>query len=366
MDRFVITGVSMSENAPGSTTHLERVKALDGLRAIAVCAVLIYHTGQGRMIGGWAGVDIFFVLSGFLITSNLLREYATTGSTQLGRFYLRRFLRLTPALWALLFAVWIAHLVLRDSEPFGYMILLSATYTMNWAQAFDLTSGNDLAHIWSLCIEEQFYVLWPALFVLLPKERQVPYLVTCIIAIIGWRGYLCLSGAINDRTYTGFDTHSDGLLIGCCLAFLPSTRSLWLAGWRACIPFVIVAAVMLFMRDTWMIKEAVGLTVVALLSAWIILIILQDNTWSRVLSSKLFIFIGKISYSLYLWHYPIIILFKPKFTHFATPLVVSLSFIAAIGSYYLVERPSLILKNRFEPIMYLKDRSPFQRRRQTS
>ena len=335
----------MSASVPASTTYLERVAALDGLRAVAVCAVLVFHNGQ--MLGGWAGVDIFFVLSGYLITSNLLREHATTGSTQLGRFYLRRFLRLTPALWALLLTVWMTHLVLRDSEPFRYMILLSATYTMNWARAFDLTSGLDLGHIWSLSIEEQFYVLWPTLFVLLPKQKQVHFLVTCILLIIAWRGYLCLSGAITERTYNGFDTHSDGLLIGCCLAFLPSTRSLWLAGWRACIPFVIMAAVMLFVRYTWMIKEAVGLTVVALLSAWIILIVLQDNVSSRFLSTKPVAFLGKISYSLYLWQYPIIFLIKPRLTHYGTPVTFILSFVAAIASYYLVERPSQRLKSRF-------------------
>ena len=194
--------------------------AFDGLRALAIIFVFLVHAWESAFPGGWAGVDIFFVLSGYLITTLLTNELSETGTIDYRNFYIRRVLRLWPA-----FAVFLLVVVLEMSVrapniwSFG-AVGLSAVYLMNWNRAFVWWSQHNLGHTWSLAMEEQFYLLWPALLVFIFSRRAICCVLAMIIAMVTWRCFLALDGADPERTYNGFDTHGDALLIGCLLALL--------------------------------------------------------------------------------------------------------------------------------------------------
>ncbi len=192
--------------------------SLDGMRAVAVTCVVAFHATHW-LPGGWAGVDVFFVLSGFLITSLLAQEIEASGSIDLGSFYLRRALRLVPALTVMLLAslavaVLLPSRTLEDVRAIG----LAGTYLMNWNRAFALFPQAWLGHTWSLAMEEQFYLLWPAILLLIRARRPVTLISALVVLVTVWRLVLVLSGAPAERTYNGFDTHADGLLIGSALA----------------------------------------------------------------------------------------------------------------------------------------------------
>ena len=349
----------MASNVPRTTSHLAYVPAFDGLRAIAVISVMVYHAEHGAWFtGGWAAVDIFFVLSGFLITSNLKREIDTTGSLRLGRFYARRFLRLMPALWLMLAVDLASYFVRYHNEYIVKDVVFSLFYIMNWVRALSSLGGDELGHLWSLSIEEQFYIVWPAVFLVLKPALRKPILIICISTIILWRLYLLYTGSSIERTYNGFDTHSDGLLIGCFLALIPSrpSRDKYAAKLMV-FPLLGLILIILFLRYDAPFTHWVGLSIASLLSAWIISGLQQKNLPSAILAHRIPVFVGKISYGLYLWHNPIIFVLKPKIHHFSTPILLSLSFAAAIFSYYVVEQPFLRLKSRVEPIPTMSSRS---------
>jgi len=205
---------------------LSYTPALDGLRAIAIVAVMIYHASPSLMPGGFAGVELFFVLSGFLITGLLLREQQCHGRIHLGFFYARRVLRLLPALLLMLTIVTtFAWCVL----PAGFGsrtltdALLALGYCVNWARAFDMRGASLLGHTWSLSIEEQFYVLWPITLILLVKRTGNSRSLTRVLGLsaavaVIYRILMLTGGASGVRLYNGLDTRADGLLLGCALA----------------------------------------------------------------------------------------------------------------------------------------------------
>ena len=198
------------------------VPALDGLRALAVMLVFLYH--RHRLPGGWVGVDIFFVLSGYLITSILITEQETTGVISLSRFYMRRACRLLPAL-VIVVCVAVAisvcfHYQRRDTAIDAAAALL---YVADYRYALMDHQGTVLGHTWSLSIEEQFYFLWPLLLVVLLTKRspRVALIVTLglIFVVAVWRVFLVATRSQPfSRVYFAFDTRVDELLIGCALA----------------------------------------------------------------------------------------------------------------------------------------------------
>jgi len=163
--------------------NLGHVPALDGLRAVAVISVMGYHLGVPGMDGGLVGVDMFFVLSGFLITNLLVKEYQKTDGINLRNFYIRRLLRLYPAL-LLMLITWdvISTLFIGNGLHVIGASLITLVYMTNWARAFGLYDMVILAHTWSLSIEEQFYIFWPLLLVLMLRLR--PRLNTLALLII--------------------------------------------------------------------------------------------------------------------------------------------------------------------------------------
>ena len=188
--------------------------------------VILDHTLNDRFPGGFLGVDIFFVLSGFLITTLLVREFQQWGNVTLNHFYARRLLRLGPALGIMLAVYLLVAVAFADNvKDHAKATLIAATYMMDWSQALDHGPPGDLLHTWSLGVEEQFYLLWPLVLIVALRYRVTLWkiIVGLIFAVTIWRGYLVLAtGSVDpQRTYLSFDTRFDTLLVGCLLAVAP-------------------------------------------------------------------------------------------------------------------------------------------------
>jgi peptidoglycan/LPS O-acetylase OafA/YrhL len=223
---------------------LRYIPELDGLRAFAVLVVIAFHTMPKVVPNGGVGVDIFFVLSGYLITRILLSEFAETGRINFGNFYMRRFLRLTPALWLLLLAYGLDGARLGGELMRVHLaaVFYAALYVTNWIRAFDLTEGSSLNHTWSLAVEEQFYLVIPALLiVVLPRMRAGNvWMLFSLLAVVsfGWRVYLTMAGSSTARIFNGSDTRAETLLVGCIIASLPLDG---LASWgRRLLPVALI------------------------------------------------------------------------------------------------------------------------------
>lgn len=201
--------------------------ALDGVRALAMLCVLVFH--MDALPGGYLGVDVFFVLSGFLITRQLLAERDRTGRVSLPRFYLRRAYRLLPAFWMLVLVGFTAVVVLGigtagERDEFLHTLAAAMLYVNNYFQVVQQNTGAGwLGHTWSLSLEEQFYLLWPLLLLVLCRrpwiDRRLPVvLLGGVVVVMLWRDALNASSASATRTYFGLDTRADALLVGCALA----------------------------------------------------------------------------------------------------------------------------------------------------
>src|SRR5688572_21510992 len=222
-----------------STLGSKHVPELDGLRGIAILSVIVHHRlTPFSLQGGFLGVDLFFVLSGFLITSLLLGEFRKTATISLRNFYMRRLLRLGPALLiylcASLLVTW--HNQLIDIRRQLKLIAYAVFYSTNWRMAFRWDDVLDpTAIIWSLSIEEQFYLIWPLiLFGCLALKVRPRYIIGGLILIVTAiainRWLLIAGGSDLTRLYYGSDTRADALLLGCLFAFLSVRPSQWSLG----------------------------------------------------------------------------------------------------------------------------------------
>jgi peptidoglycan/LPS O-acetylase OafA/YrhL len=294
---------------------------------------------------------MFFVLSGFLITRNLSAEREFAGRINIPRFYLRRALRLLPAFGALLGFELLRALAepARQHEILA-SVGLAASYMMNWNRAFSWGPQGYLGHSWSLAMEEQFYLLWPALLVLL-RRRAMPWLLVAVACITLWRLHLTLAGAAFERTYNGFDTHADALLIGCVLAVLPNRAGLVRRAGRGVVfPLGLLAGLALGGPLYSVRTQAIGLSLSGLAAAWIVLAALDDGWFARVLSHRLVAYVGLISYGWYLWHYPLIQI-GAQYGGPAGKLVAAIGSLGvAMLSYHVIEAPFLRRKQRLAPI----------------
>ena len=218
---------------------MPHVRALDGLRAVAVVAVLIFHANSDWLPGGFLGVDVFFVLSGYLITSLLLEEWRREGRIDLPAFWRRRARRLLPELAVVLSACLLYCVIFLPDEVMRLRsdVLAAAFYAMNWRLVFEhqpyfesFGRPSLLQHLWSLAVEEQFYLAWPPLFALSIRWLRPRGLV--VVAITGALASALLMAVLYDpaqatsRLYYGTDTHASGVLVGAALAFV------W-APWRS-------------------------------------------------------------------------------------------------------------------------------------
>jgi len=324
-----------------------RDKALDGLRAFAVGLVIVRHLFGTKFPGAFIGVDMFFALSGYLITSILVREFEARGNISFRHFYIRRCARLMPAL-TLLFVAAIVVVEFMPHHPFQLReVVFAGTYTMNWARALNLGDSGILGHTWSLACEEQFYLLWPPILLMTLKRRPnwaAGVAVALACASTMWGAGLAVTGATYARTYNGFDSRAVELLIGCAAAFLPLQGRLAAALARFWfLPVIALIAFALRVHESWKGLPYGGYTALGLLSSWLIIAIRLQAAPVVVLKQTILVYIGNISYGIYLWHYLVLGTFsKLGFSHAAQVVaVVVMSPIIAAISYRFVEAPIL-------------------------
>ncbi len=308
-----------------------RMSGLDGLRAIAVAAVILYHLSPGIAVGGYLGVDIFFVISGFLITALLLRERDTAGRINLPNFWRRRARRLLPALAVLVLSCCTAAWLIGGNVlvGLGRQVLGAATFSSNWLAIaghrsyFDETAPELFRNLWSLAVEEQFYLVWPLAILLLVLVRKQRLRLAIVVALAAASALamalVYLPGADATRVYYGTDTHSFGLAIGAALALLSQHWSALPLSWprsaRWILPSVgtlslgaLVGASALMPADAPLVYQG-GLTIVAILTAVTIAgAVVPGSALGRVLDIAPLRWIGERSYGLYLWHWPVFIL----------------------------------------------------------
>jgi peptidoglycan/LPS O-acetylase OafA/YrhL len=341
-----------------ATIRRRHLPALDGLRAVAVFIVILGHL-NAIFLPADLGVTIFFVLSGFLITLLLLREWDATGNVSLKRFYARRALRIFPAYFTYLAFTFSLDTVLGDLR-WKHLLLPALTYTVNYYNALHGHPSTSVAHAWSLSIEEQFYLVWPGVFLLVaPRglKSLCTFLIGAIAAVLLIRCTLWYGVHVNTAyVYNAFETRFDNLAIGCLLAVVAQTgfmlRTVDLLARRTWYPALTIMAVA-FSRP--MLGDAFhygpGFTFEALLIAVLVmqLLVLSRRLPWQWLESRLTTYLGRISYSLYLYHgWGNALGGKLVRSHGPAQLVVQLAacVLLASGSYHLIERPFLRLKDR--------------------
>jgi peptidoglycan/LPS O-acetylase OafA/YrhL len=331
--------------------------AIVGLRAVAVSMVIVFHLGYAWIEGGFIGVDLFFGISGYLITATLIREYRANGKILLLKFYGRRVLRLMPAL-VLMVLVWtvVGLALLPDRGAVLLESLIALTYCANWTRALGASVPSYMAHTWSLAIEEQFYLIWPLSMLLLLRLRRHGAIVSIALAIVvvwAWRWHMSLSGASFMRMYNGFDTRFDSILAGGLLAFIldrpRDERRLGLPLALGGALLLATLAVTMVWDTQFLYRYGLSLTLIGSVALISGVELNPGNPLARLLSFSPFQIVGNISYSLYLWHWPVMLL-SDRFLGF-TGLSRSLFVIATTGilSYFthvMVERPAIELKRR--------------------
>lgn len=340
---------------------------LDGLRAIAVLGIIIYHLNKQWLSGGFLGVDTFFVISGYLITSLLLSEYEETGTIKIKQFWLRRIKRLLPAVLILIFTVTITTLIFKPSHivQVKHDAIAALLYMSNWwyiatnVNYFEQFAFMPLKHLWSLAIEEQFYLFFPFVLILLLLKFKSYKKVTLILWIISLISLILMIAIFpitfgNSRVYFGTDTRLQTLLLGVILAFawppfkLKANPPKILQNSISTIGIIaLITLIILFFTveddNKWIYSG--GFYIISTLTLLIIASAVHPtNIFAKLLGNKVFIYIGKRSYSLYLWHFPIISFIHSYYVAGQYPVYVYmidiiLTIILAESSYRYIELP---------------------------
>ena len=348
-------------------SRLPYLPGIDAMRAIAVLAVFLYHAGIGWMPGGFLGVDVFFVISGYLITSLLLSERRRTGRVRLGQFWLRRARRLLPAVGVLIAVTMVVAAIVepdRLTELRGDAIS-SLAYVANWHFIFEHQSYFDqfqrpslFRHLWSLSVEEQFYLFWPLAFAagmsLLGRKRLALGVLAGAAAslVLMW---ILFDPADASRVYYGTETHAAGLLIGVALALVWAPWQLRRATpGRWCGPVLDAVGVLalgylalsfLQVHDYDLALYHGGYLWIALASAAAIAVFAHPAArLGGLVAQPALVWLGLRSYSFYLWHWPVLALTRPGLDvslprGVLIPLQLLVVFVLADLSYRFVELP---------------------------
>ena len=345
---------------------------LDGLRALAIIGVLLYHAGIDWLPGGFLGVDVFFVISGFLITSLILEEYDRSGRIDFKRFYLGRARRLLPAVVVLLIAIGIAVLfVYQDAlSVFRQDALATIFYVNNWwyvlvDQSYFESMGRPplLKHLWSLSVEEQFYLIWPVVALLLVRSGGRPLVrrIALLLAVAStvWMAVIAIRNgypvdADPSRAYFGTDSHSMGLLVGAALATVwrPGRLSTHIPrGTQAIVTgtgIIALAAVIAFYLfvgqfTPWLYRG--GFLALAFFTTVLIAAVTHPaSVLGPALGVGVLRYLGRRSYGIYLWHWPIFMVTRPGIdVPWSEPVAFAVRLALTLGvaelSYRLVEMP---------------------------
>lgn len=320
-----------------------RWTSLDGVRGLAAAAVVAFHAGY--LPGGFGGVDVFFVLSGFLITGLLLHEHDNTGGIALPRFYRRRLLRLYPALVVVIAFTMIV--AVGSHHPAGKVVaagVAALLYAGNW----HMYSGLLLQHVWTLALEEQFYVVWPVFILLtlrIPKLRWLAAPAAGLwiaLIVIPWHGFV---GTVIDTTYL----RASGLPFGCAIA-IAYRRGVTVPPWLTALCGAVLIVFMVRMPSGGALSRF-GLAAVVATPFILGMAANPPQRMNAVLSSRPLVWLGQRSYALYLWHFPI---FSLAIEHLHEPRPVRVviatfaSLVAAAASWQFVERPFLKLRDRMD------------------
>jgi peptidoglycan/LPS O-acetylase OafA/YrhL len=316
---------------------VKRISSLDGLRAVAISLVILGHwVGKHSALAFLSvyanlGVRIFFVISGYLITTLLLREEQQTGRINLRGFYVRRAFRILPAAVAFIAPV----LLIHGREMRWYDVAAVALYLVN----FDFGCPWFFGHLWSLSVEEQFYLLWPAALGRFFRWRV--QILLGMVALAPIYSTACYFFKVRSGGYGTFPAVADNLAIGCLLAvFAPGIRRI-----PRSLALLMLAAVVLVPQFP---ANTPGRTLLMLFALWpvlhaaiagLVLHAIQNSYW--ILNWTPVVFLGKISYSLYLWQQLFFFSPHPLPIYFALPLAVGFACI----SYFLVEQPMLRLRD---------------------
>jgi peptidoglycan/LPS O-acetylase OafA/YrhL len=357
---------STTSPRPGAP-RLPYMPGVDGLRALAVAAVVIYHLGASWLPGGFLGVDVFLVISGYLITSLLLAEHRRTGGIELRRFWLRRARRLLPALFLMIVVVLAVMVLVHPGEVARLRgaVLASFAYVANWYFAFADVSYFEqfgrpsiFQHLWSLAVEEQFYLLWPPIIALGLVFLGRRWLLAGVLVLIAGSTALAwmLWQPFTDpsRIYYGTDTRAVGLLAGVALAFLfPATRlgPAKRPGARTVLDalgIVALGGLVFLMLTLGDLDEGLyrgGFLLVGLTTAVLIAVVAHPSSrLGRVFGVSAIVWLGVRSYGIYLWHWPVLMLTRGnQDVPFDGPPLVALQVALTVGvaalSYHYVERP---------------------------
>jgi peptidoglycan/LPS O-acetylase OafA/YrhL len=352
-----------------------RIRPLDGIRALAVLAVLATHAGIPFLPGGFVGVDVFFVLSGFLITSLLYDELVTTGRIDLGGFWTRRARRLLPAALVMIVAVLAARRLFVPDSVAGLRgdAIATALWSGNWRWALQGTNyfsqggtPSPLQHTWSLAVEEQFYLVWPLLLLACRAVRRRRLLALSLAGVVvsAVTTYVLARVASPGRVYFGTDTRAQELLVGAALAALlaPTWR------WRSGTPLAMQSPQLAGRRRLPLLLSVCGLAaltgvattadgapsefrhglllVTAVAAATLVAGVVLDSGQpvARLLSTRLLVGIGRISYGLYLWHWPVYLALDGERTglhgYVLAALRAGVTGVLACASFVLIERPA--------------------------
>jgi peptidoglycan/LPS O-acetylase OafA/YrhL len=332
--------------------------SLDGCRGLMTLGVLLAHTRMALFSGAMIYMDIFFVMSGYLITSLLIADQSKHGMISLRKFYVRRLLRLYPALTVMLCCfLLVCWFFSKDFQARLTEAGVTFLYFLDYWQAFGFGGGVYMGHTWSLAVEEQFYLLWPLTFILLLRlfglsRKTAATIFAMAAAFAVWRIHLTYTGANLSRLYNSFDTRADALLVGCGLAVVLKLVDLhdyprlsrFLAGSLA--PLACFEIAMGFTMDWthhWYyyvsplfgtIPGAIGIAA----------LVQPSRTFMhRIYEHPVPVYCGRICYGLYIWHFPIFVwiaeMAPPHRRYILTFLVGwPLTFAVATASYFLIER----------------------------